>query len=422
MYVVKESKNLSWKISISWSKNAALPLIAASLLIRWKVILNNVPKIWDVLTFLNIIETLWCKYSFEWNKLFLDTSILNIENLNVDMIKKIRASILLLSPILHFFWNISIPFPWGCSIWKRPIDAHLNWLKSIWYDFSLTPEKIFISWKSAQNDIVIDAWFWVTSTENLIVANVCRKWKTTIMISAIEPHVINLIDFLNHLWADIKINYDHTINITWVEKLKEDLEFDVISDYIESWTFMIIWALASKEYIDIENARIKDLYFFIDKLKNVWVKIQDLWNDTLRVYKSENLKSVDIQTNIFPWFPTDLQSPFTILLTQANWISKIHEILFEWRLNFLVELDKMKAHTVILNPHQALIFWKTELSWNFVTSWDLRAWRAMVIAWLIASWETQITKIEYIERWYENFVDKLLSLWANIEVNKNMWI
>jgi len=422
MYIVKQSLELSWEVIVSGSKNAALPILAASLLVRWKVILNNVPKIWDVLTFLEIVSTMWVLYNFEWNKLFLDTTVLDISKIDVSMIKKIRASILLLSPILHFFWNISIPFPGGCSIWKRPIDAHLNWLKSIWYDYSVTSEKIFISWKPLEKDIFIDAWFWVTSTENLIVANVLRKWTTTIMISAIEPHVINLIEFLKTLWANIFIWYDHSITIIWVEKLQNTVEFDVISDYIESWTFMIIWALASKEYIDIENARIKDLYFFIDKLKQAWVKIEQIWDDKLRVYKALEIKPVDIQTNIFPWFPTDLQSPFTVLLTQANWMSKVHEILFEWRLSFLVELDKMKAHTAILNPHQAMIFWKTPLYWNFVTSWDLRAWRAMVIAWLIASWETQIAKIEYIERWYEKFVDKLVFLWANIEVNKTIWI
>lgn len=422
MYIVKQSLDLFWEVKISWSKNAALPLLAASLLVRWKVILNNVPKIWDVITFLEIISTLWVIYNFEWNKLYLDTTILDISKLDVSMIKKIRASILLLSPILHFFWNISIPFPWGCSIWKRPISAHLNWLKSIWYEYIETEEKLFISWKSILWDITIDGWFGVTSTENLIVANVCRKWNTKIMISAIEPHVINLIDFLNVLWAKITIWYDHTIYISWVEKLKNNVEFDVIWDYIESWTFIIIWALASKEYIDIENARIKDLYFFIDKLKKAWVKIEIIWEDKLRVYKCNDLKPINIQTNIYPWFPTDLQSPFAVLLTQANWISQIHEILFEWRLNFLVELDKLRAHTAILNPHQAIIFWKTQLSWNFVTSWDLRAWRAMVIAWLIASGETKIGRIEYIERWYENFVNKLLSLWAKIEVNKNIGI
>lgn len=416
MYKIKTSSNLAWEVKISWSKNAALPILASSLLLRWKITLKNMPHIWDVNTFLEIISTLWAKYTFKENTLNLDTSNLDTSKLNVDMIKKIRASILLLSPILHYFWNISIPFPWGCNIWKRPIDAHLNWLKSIWYDYEVLEDKINITWTSKSWDIVINAWFWVTSTENLIVANVLRLWITTIELSAIEPHVMDLISFLRISWADIKIKYNHTIVIKWVEKLKTNFEYEIISDYIESWTFMILWALASKEFIDIKNARISDLYIFIEKLKLAWVEVEDLWNDVLRVYKAHNLTKVDIQTNIFPGFPTDLWSPFWVLMTQAQWTSKIHEVLFEWRLNFLVELDKMWWHTAILNPHEALIFWKMDLKWAKVTSWDLRAWAAMVIAWLIASWETTVTNIEYIERWYEDFIKKLTNLWAQIEV------
>ena len=419
MYKVSTSNNLNWEVVISWSKNATLPILAATLILRWKITLNNIPQIWDVLTFLEIVSTIWVKYNFiEKNKLFIDTSNLDITNINSDMIKKIRASILLLSPLLHYFWNITIPFPWWCSIWKRPIDSHLNWLKTIWYNYSIDDKNIVISWKSLNWNIELNAWFWVTSTENLIVANVLRKWTTTIKLSAFEPHVMNLIWFLRKAWADISVKYNHTIIINWVEKLNDNFEFDIISDYIESWTFVIIWALASEKYIDIKNARIDDLYAFLEKIKESWVKIDYLWNDTLRVYKCNNLKNVNIQTNIFPWFPTDVQSPFSVLMTQAEWTSKIHEVLFEWRLNFLVELDKMWWHTAILNPHEALIFWKMNLKWAYVTSWDLRAWAAMVIAWLIAKWTTTITNIEYIERWYENFIEKLQKLWANIIIEK----
>jgi UDP-N-acetylglucosamine 1-carboxyvinyltransferase len=168
--------------------------------------------------------------------------------------------------------------------------------------------------------------------------------------------------------------------------------------------------------LDIEGARIEDLYMFIEKLKEAWVKVKDLWNDTLRVYRVKKLKWISFQTNIFPGFPTDLQSPFSVLMTQAEWISKIHEVLFEWRLNFLVELEKMKANIAILNPHEALLFGPVQLKWWVtVTSWDLRAWAAMIIAWLIAVWETQITNVEYIKRGYENFIEKLRWVGADIE-------
>jgi len=408
-------KLLSWKVKISWSKNATLPILWASLLINGKITLKNVPKIWDVLTFLDILKWIWAKYSFNLNTLTLDTTNINKDNLDLEKMKKIRASILLLSPLLYFFENISIPIPWGCKIWKRPIDAHLKWLKNIWYNYIETEENITLNWKLKTWNIILDWKFWVTSTENLLVANVLRKWITTIKQSAIEPHVMNLIDFLRKAWADIKIKYNHDIIIAWVDKLIDNFEFEIVSDYIESWTFMILWALASNNHITIENARVNDLFSFMEKLRESWVKIEEIWWDCVRVYRCNKLKATNIQTNIFPGFPTDLQSPFTVLQTQANWTSKVHEVLFEWRLNFLVELETLWAKINIVNSHEAIIIWKTPLIWWNVTSWDLRAWAAMVIAGIISSKETRITKVEYIYRWYENFVQKLQSLGADIK-------
>lgn len=419
MLIIKGNNKLSGVVKVSGSKNAALPIIWASLLLAGKVKLNNVPKIGDVKTFLDILENIWVVYSWEENTLFLDATNLNNDNLNFEKIKKIRSSIFLLSPLLYFFKSINIPFPGGCKIWKRPIDAHLNWLKAIWYDYELDWDNIKLNWETQSGDKILNAWFWVSSTENLIVANVLRNGKTTIKNSAIEPHVMNLISFMREAWANIDIRYNHEIIITWVEKLASNLEFDIVSDYIEAWTYMVIAALVSEKYLDIKDARIEDLYTFIEKLKDAWVVVEDLWDDTLRVYKAENLKPVSFQTNIFPWFPTDLQSPFAILQSQANWTSRIHEVLFEWRLNFLVELEKMTAKIAILNPHEAIIFWPNKLKWTTVTSWDLRAGMAMIIAGLIAEWETKVTNVEYIYRGYENFVEKLKNLWADITEEEN---
>ena len=419
MLIIKGNNKLSGVVKVSGSKNAALPIIWASLLLAGKVKLNNVPKIGDVKTFLDILENIWVVYSWEENTLFLDATNLNNDNLNFEKIKKIRSSIFLLSPLLYFFKSINIPFPGGCKIWKRPIDAHLNWLKAIWYDYELDWDNIKLNWETQSGDKILNAWFWVSSTENLIVANVLRNGKTTIKNSAIEPHVMNLISFMREAWANIDIRYNHEIIITWVEKLASNLEFDIVSDYIEAWTYMVIAALVSEKYLDIKDARIEDLYTFIEKLKDAWVVVEDLWDDTLRVYRAENLKPVSFQTNIFPGFPTDLQSPFAILQSKAFWTSRIHEVLFEWRLNFLVELEKMTAKIAILNPHEAIIFWPNKLKWTTVTSWDLRAGMAMIIAGLIAEWETKVTNVEYIYRGYENFVEKLKNLWADITEEEN---
>lgn len=415
MLIVKWKKPLSWSVEISGSKNASLPILWAALMINWRVKLNWVPKIWDVNTFLEILEWIGVNYTWEWNSLIFDSSNISNDNLNFEKIKKIRSSIFLLSPLLHFFWSIKIPFPGWCNIWRRPIDAHLNWLEAIWYNYKYDGDHIVLNWKLKSWYKTLNWWFWVSSTENLIVANVLRTGTTVIKLAAIEPHVINLIDFFKKAWADIEVSYNHEITIRWVKELKSDFEFDIVTDYIEAWTYMIIAALASEEYIDIVWARIKDLYLFIEKLKEAGVVVKDMWKDVLRVYRAKRLKWVQIQTNIFPWFPTDLQSPFAILQSQAKWISKIHEVLFEWRLNFLVELEKMGASVALMNPHEALIFWPNQLKWwATVTSWDLRAGAAMVIAGLITEWETKITNVKYIYRWYEDFVKKLKKLWADI--------
>lgn len=409
-------QKIKWKVKISWSKNASLPIIAAALLLD-KVTINNVPRIGDVLTFLDIIESLWVKIEFVWNTLKMDSTGMNLDNFKKELINKIRVWIFLLPIILQKFWEINIPFPWGCNIWKRAIDEHIKWLIRLGYKNLESDEIVNLTWKmdSWEKELIID-WFSVTATEMLIIASVLRTWKTIIRLGAIEPHVINLINFLNKWWAKITLDYDHTINVEWVEKLSNEVEFDVCSDYIEAGTFMVLWALSSEEYLDIENACILDLKSFISKLEESWVKFEQIWKDDLRVYNSiENLKAVRFQTKVFPWLPTDLQSPLCVMLTQADWISKVEEVIYEWRLNFLVEIEKMKWHSAILNPHEALIFWKTKLKWATVSSWDLRAWVAMIIAWLIASWDTYITNVEYIERWYEDIIGKMRNLWVVIE-------
>jgi len=414
MFRINWGKELSGTIKIGGSKNAALPIIAAALLIDGKVTLTNVPEIGDVFTFLNIIRGIWVKADFNNHVLELDSTQLKEAQFDLEEMKKIRVSILLLAPLLQRLWKISIPTPGGCNLGARPIDAHLWGLTSIGYSSEVTEEGIYLEGKSESWDIVINAGLGVTSTENLLVANVLRKGTTTIKMSAIEPHVINLIDFLRQAWANISIRYDHTIIVGGVDDLVWNFECSVISDYIQSGSYMVMWALCSKESITIENARVNDLYIYIEKLREAGVQIDILENDTVKVYRAKNINAVNIQTNIYPGFPTDLQSPFAVLMTQAEGISKIHEVLFEGRLGWLVELEKMWLEKKITNPHEAEITGKAMLEWNTVTSWDLRAGCAVVIAWLIAKGQTDVTNIAYIKRWYEDFVDNLQTLWADI--------
>ncbi|MDD2565284.1 MAG: UDP-N-acetylglucosamine 1-carboxyvinyltransferase [Candidatus Gracilibacteria bacterium] len=416
MLKVAGGQKIKGSVQISGSKNASLPIIAASLLIK-KVTLNNVPRIGDVLTFLDIIESLGVKVDFQGNTLKMDSSEMNLDKFNKELINKIRVGIFLLPPILQKFGEINIPFPGGCNIGKRPIDEHIKGLVKLGYKNIDGMDKVHLSGKmdSGEKEIIID-WFSVTATENLIIASVLRPGKTILRLGAIEPHVINLIKFFNNAGAKITLDYDHSIIIDGVENLADEVEFSVCSDYIEAGTFMVLGALASDNYIDIKNACILDSKSFLAKLEEAGVKFEQIGNDELRVYNSiENLKAVRFQTKVFPGLPTDLQSPLCVLLTQADGISKVEEVIYEGRLNFLVEIEKMKGHPAILNPHEALIFGKTKLKGATVSSWDLRAGVAMIIAGLIATGDTYITNVEYIERGYEDIIGKMRKLGAVIE-------
>jgi UDP-N-acetylglucosamine 1-carboxyvinyltransferase len=191
-------------------------------------------------------------------------------------------------------------------------------------------------------------------------------------------------------------------------------EYRVTTDYLESGTFVIAGALAATEFIDIKNAGIADLRAFLERLHKTGVVTENLGDDTLRVYRATELKAIDFQSNIFPGVPSDLGSPFGVLLTQAEGISKVYEVLYEGRFGYLGELEKMKAHVAIMNPHEALIFGSTPLRGATVSSWDLRAGAAMIIAGLIADGQTHITNVEYIDRGYEDIVGKLIGLGAQI--------
>jgi len=415
LFVIQWWKKLSGAVTISWSKNATLPLISASLLIKWKTKLTNVPDILDVHDFIHFLESLWSIVSFKDNTLMIDNSNLSLENMDVEKVSRTRASIYFIAGLLANFWKADIPFPQGDKIWKRPIKEHVDGYRDMWYDFIIEDNTLKVSWSGSTDDVEIMAYFAVTATNNLIMWAASRKWKTTIKLAAFEPHVFNLISLLREIGVDIQVRYDHSIIINGWDELKTEVEFEVISDYLQSWTFAIIWALCADDYIDIHRARIEDLGAFLYKLSEAGVKTQDMWDDTLRVFRADSLKATAIQTNIFPGFPTDLMPLYSVLQTQSEWVSSINEILYEWRLNWLVEYESMGWNIKLLNPHTAEISGKAHLIWSKVNSWDLRSGAAMVIAWLIAEWTTKVNNVYWIERWYENLLWKLQSLWADIQ-------
>jgi len=415
MFQIEQSLDLSGSVTIGWSKNAALPLISAALLIPWKVTFTNVPDILDVHDFIHFYKSLWAVTDFSGDTLSLDTSDITLKDIDTSAIARTRAGIYFMAGLLSRFEEAELPFPHGDKIGKRPIDEHVNGYKKMWYEFKETDTSLNFSWAWNNHDTTLTAYFAVTATANLIMWAATKTGITTIELAAFEPHIFNLIDFLRLAWVQIDIRYDHTIIIHGTRNLNTNLQQEVISDYLQSGTFAIIAALASKEYLDIHGARKEDLWAFLYKLHEAGVQTQYLWNDTLRVYRCHDLKAVNIQTNIFPGFPTDLMPLFTTLMTQCTWTSRVHEVLYEGRLNWLVEYERLMWNTRIINLHEAKISGPTKLIWTTVNSWDLRSWAAMVIAGLIAKWTTRVENIYWIKRWYDDLLWKLQTLWANIQ-------
>lgn len=413
IYTITWGAQTRWEIWVSGSKNAALPLIASTLMFETAE-LTNVPDISDVHLLKDILESLGAVVTFEKNTFTIDNKNLSLTNLRHELFKKARATYYLIPPLLSRFGEVSLTYPGWCSIGKRPIDGIVKGLEKLGYASNQVDEMLSFRGQSHTDDTSVNAYFSVGSTIVLILAALGRTGITTIELAAYEPHVMNVIELLREAGAEISLRYDHTITIK-PTTLKKHLSGKVVSDYIVSGTLAIIGALTAEEYIDIHDARIGDLTAFLTSIEKMGVRFEKKGSDVLRVFRAWNLQAADIQTNIYPGFPTDLQSPTAILMSQADGVSRIHEILFEWRLNWLVELEKMRGHIALMNPHEAMIFGKTTLRATKVSSWDLRSGAAMLIAGMIASGTTELDNVSHIERGYENFVERLQGIGAKIE-------
>ena len=401
MFKVSHSENLHWEIEISASKNAALPILAANYLVDKQVVLTNLPKIIDV----EVLDQIWEEYLWKWTLIW-------------PLTERIRSSILLIPVWLFKYWKIVFSNCWGCSLGKRPLDTFDNIFQQAWVRVTVKPDrKIFkIVWKP-KNKIIFDS-FSVTATEALLIyLSFLDKidYEIKLVNIAIEPHVIDLINFLKNLWANIRLNYDHSVVVKPTKINILSYEYEIVPDYIEAGTYFVFWAIADNSEIVIKNINPDHLNSVFAIANKIWINYET-WNNFIRVnsFNKKKYKPVKLQTMIYPGFPTDLQSIFWALLTQVNWISKVHEVLFEWRFWYFSELENMWARVEILNPHEVLIIWWKKLKWTYVNTKDLRAWASLILAWIVAEGETYIANENIIKRWYENIIKKLTWLWVNI--------
>ena len=398
---------------MSWSKNAALPIIAATILNKWKTILSNVPDISDIHTMRLIFDFLNVKTEFSNNVLTVDASKLRNKEIPHTLVSKLRWAIVLLGPLLARTGQVKMSFPWWCVIWKRPVDTHLEAFENMWCKVVEANSLIHIKSKKTLTSKYYLKEISVTATENAASFAAWIDEKTAISLCAAEPHVQDLCAFLKKTWATINWVWTHTLSIKWTWSCDKVIKHKIVSDYLEVWTFAVAAAI-TWWHVTIKWAVENHLESFWLKMKEAWVKFEHRPNE-VEIFPSKNLKHVDIKTWVFPSFATDLQAPFSLIQCKARWVSKIFETLFEKRLNYLFELEKMWAHIEWISPFRAMIVWGKKLRWAQVSSCDLRAWAAMALAALIAHWETEVLNIYYIDRGYDKFEEKLRWLWVDIK-------
>lgn len=406
MFQIEYSPNLKGEVVISWSKNAALPIVAANLCIDNKVKLLNKPNIKDVVS----METL-AKSAMEKSKDFFD--------LTDDLAKKFRASILLIPFGLIKYGKVKFVGSGGCNIGKRPLDMFDDALVKAWISIKEGEFKEFEVTGQPKKNIML-LWFSVTAIEALLTYLAFANnfdYEINIYQVAIEPHVRNLIDFLNSVGADITLNVDHSIV---VKPSKIDIqikEFKIISDYIEAGTYFAIGAGADDSELTIKGCDVDDLSAIYSVASRIGIDFKIIDKETIRVSSKnkKNYQAVKFETRIYPGFPTDLQSIFGTLLTQAKWVSKIFETLYEGRFNYLTELENLGAKIEILNPHEAIVIGPTKLRGWYVSSTDLRCGGAMVLAGIMAKWTTNIMNEDIIARGYDDIVAKLQKIGVKIQ-------
>lgn len=412
-FIVKGGKKLKGTVTVSGSKNAALPILCASLLTKEKTILQNVPEIDDIYSMIKILEALGAKIKFSNHTLEIDPSKLTAKAIPHELVQKMRASILIMGALLSRFSEVKMAFPGGCVLGKRSVDAHTHAFKELGCKILDDKKGLHIKCTKLKGKQIILPELSVTATENAVMAAVLAEGRTEIRMAAAEPHVQDLCLFLNKMGAKISGIGTNSLIIEGGKSLR-GCGYKITGDYLEAGTFAIA-AVATESEITINGINPNHLDSFWQKLEEMGAKFT-LSKDSIHIYPAKNLTAVKIlRTAVYPSFPTDLQAPFSILLTKANGVSKIFETLFEGRLNYLFELEKMGAHIEYLNPYQAIIIGPTKLKSTPISSCDIRAGAAMVIAALMADNTTEISNIYYIDRGYEKFDEKLRSLGADIK-------
>lgn len=425
-FIIKGQNRLNGKVKISGAKNSALKIMAASIMANGRTTLKNVPVIDDVLTMAEVLSLLGAEVNFDVENNILEINPDNISSFEApyELVRKMRASILVAGPLLSKFGEVKVAIPGGCNIGSRQIDLHLKGFELmgaqniIQHGYVISkaasgtaglPGSSKKRLKGAEINLEFPS---RGATENIMMAACLSNGKTTIINAAKEPEINDLANFLNKCGAKITGIGTDSICIEGVGELK-GTEYKIMPDSIEAGTFIIAGALCGKK-IEIEDAIRENMGIFCQKLKEIGVNIDNKQDNIIVVKKTKAvLKPAYISTLPFPGFPTDLQPIITVLLSIIPGISIVTENVFENRFMYVDELNRMGAN-IKIDGHHAVITGVSKLSGAPVSVTDLRAGAALVLAGLIADGTTEVYEIQHILRGYENFDRKLRNLGADI--------
>ena len=414
-FIIQGGKPLIGEIEVSGCKNAATPILTATLLTDKPCIIDNLPLVEDVLKMIEILKSMGSQV--QWlgeRKVKIQNKDIDPGKLNQKLVCQMRSSVLLLGPILARFSRIKIAQPGGCIIGVRSIDVHLDAFRKMGADIEEGANFFNLKVKNQLlgNEIVLKE-FSVTATENILMAAALAEGKTTIKIAAAEPHVQDLCHFLQKMGAKIQGAGTHTLKIIGQKKLKGAEHF-LIYDPVEAGTYMIM-AAASRGKVRIKNTPISYLDLVLEKFQEFKIPFVLNGKNSIQVEPWQELKIDKVQCLPYPGIPTDLQSAFGVLATQSPGSTLIHDPLYEGRLKYLEELNKMGAEIIICDPHRAIVNGPTKLYGAELGTIDLRGGAALVIAGLVANGKTVIKNIAQIDRGYEKIEEKLKKLGADIK-------
>ena len=411
-YIIEGGKKLQGETYVSGSKNAALPIMAATVLNKGISKLYNIPNIHDTQMMIEILKSLGCKVKKDANKVVIDSSNVNKFEIPENLMREMRSSVILAGAIIGRYKKSTFSYPGGCDIGSRPIDLHLKGFEKLGIKVEEHYGKINCNAENIEGTEINLEFPSVGATENIILASVLENGSTIIRNAAMEPEIVDLQNFLNRMGAKVRGAGSNIIKIEGVKQLK-DVSYNIMPDRIEAGTLLCAAAITGGK-IKLTKVNPDHIAPVLSKLEETGCKI-DVKKDTIYLETNKRLRAVNIRTMPYPGFPTDMQAIFASLLCITTGTSIIVENIFENRYKYTQELQRMGAK-IKIEGKTAIIKGTRKLYGSKVKATDLRGGASLVLAGLVAKGETEVDDIKYILRGYENLDEKLNSLGAKVQI------